>query len=104
MPINGRVGDVMRAPRLPKVSSVVIVRWDDIQTDHAWLAPQTALGVAKCFTVGVVIAIDARTITLAACVGAGDSDASTEVNLRMCIPLGCVTSWSPLRAGREVKP
>ena len=83
----------------------MLVEWIDIQTDHSWTHPGEELGVAECVTVGYVTAIDAIAITLAACTGRSPNSATEEeVNLRMAIPWGCVTSWAPLRPGKRVKP
>ncbi len=87
---------------LPSPGAVVIVHWLDIQVDYGWTAPDAVLGAASCYTVGVVIEVTAQTITLAACVGEGVGDEPDEVNLRAAIPLGCITSWAPLRKGKSV--
>ncbi len=102
MPVNRSVGDVMARPVL---GQLIRVEWIDIHTDHSWTAPDAVLGVAECLTVGYAVAIDDVSITLAACTGRAKNAATEqEVNLRMCIPWGCITGWSPLRCGKAVKP
>jgi hypothetical protein len=89
---------------IPKLGQLVLVSWVDIQTDHSWAASNAALGPAKCMTAGYVTSTDDASITLAACVGQSINAAlEQEVNLRMCIPIGCITSWAPLRVGKTAK-
>lgn len=89
--------------RLPKLGDIVLVKWSDIQVDYGWTQPDAQLGAAPCMTVGIVIEVTDLLLTVAACVGSGNCDEETEVNLRMALPTGCITSWAPLRKGRVVK-
>ncbi len=93
--------------KLPSKGHLLIVHWLDIHTDDGWQAPDTPLPLAKCRTAGFVCAVDDVSVTLAACVGVdptGVPGSRAEVNMRMAIPWGCVTSWERLNyAGQKTK-
>ena len=83
------------------MGELVILSWEDIHTHHEWAATDAGLGLAQCKTVGWVIQVSRRSVTLAASLGVsdpGEESESTEHNLRQCIPWGCVTAVEVLKA------
>lgn len=84
----------------PALGDLVLVRWDDIHTDHGWLAPDAELGVAECVTVGFVVGWTDRVVTLAATRGSADGE--VEHNGRIAIPRGTVTLVTVLSLAADV--
>lgn len=87
----------------PDPGQAVLIHWVDISTEHGWTDPGTELELEHCRTIGFVTNVNDRAVSIAACVGA-EPEAATQddVNLRMTIPWGCVTSWLPLVFGKPI--
>lgn len=78
-----------RIPR-PKAGSLVLVTWEDIQTEHGWDDPHTAPGLAVCTSVGYVVQAPARSRSLTLAATHGRDGSHVETVQRISIPWGCV--------------
>lgn len=84
----------------PKKGDLVLVEWDDIQTDSGWKELDENVKPAECKSVGFVTVVRPRYVVLAGMLGLEPDTKDTESNARQCIPWGCVRHWRPLRPGR----
>lgn len=87
---------------MPAVGDLVLIEWQDIQTDHGWESMTADVKPAECKSVGFVTsAIAGRYVVLAGMVGVEVSTKSGETNLRQSIPWGCVSNWRLLGPRRR---